>query len=433
MSVSAVVDAGALKPQSSAKAWLVCLSAGLFFLYEFFQLNLFDTINNELQLAFQIDAIKLGWMSSSYLLADILFLLPAGLLLDRFSPRLIILIALSICISGTVGFALTSSYPLAFFFHFLSGIGNAFCLLSCVMLVSRWFPPKRQAFIIGLVVTMAFIGGMLAHAPFAKLNEWYGWRQALLLDGALGVLILLWIYKVVEDYPSTYTQPRPVKGSPWQSGLLNALKNKQNWLAGLYTSFLNLPIMVFGALWGSNYLMTVFGLDKMSASAVTANILLGSIFGCPLAGWLSDRSGKRKPLMILGAVTSLLLMLPLYQGMPLSIGQLHVLFFLLGLTTSTQVISYPLIAESNPPQYTGAATSIASILIMGGGGVAQMIFSMVLQLSARQNTNAGWLENGVHHYHISDYQHAALMFPIAFGLALIAVLLLRETYCQRRS
>ena len=56
-------------------AWIVCLSAGLFFFYEFFQLNIFDVINQSLRQDFQIDAAQLSWLSSAYLWADILFLL----------------------------------------------------------------------------------------------------------------------------------------------------------------------------------------------------------------------------------------------------------------------------------------------------------------------------------------------------------------------
>ena len=298
------------------------------------------------------------------------------------------------------------------------------------MLISRWFPPQRQAFLVGIVVTMAFIGGMLAHTPFAKLNALYGWRQALLIDAALGSIILLWIYTFVEDRPQGSAQEISQDNNSSMQGFVHALKNSQNWLAGLYTSFLNLPIMVFGALWGSNYLMSVFGVEKMAASTITANILLGSIIGCPLSGWLSDKSGKRKPIMIVGALSSLVLMIPLYQGISMSAFHLHLLFFFVGVSTSTQVVSYPLIAESNPSKYTGVATGLASVLIMGGAGVAQMIFSSVLQISASQHRIISSVSETSLHYSAVDYQKAALMFPIAFFLALLAVLRLKETNCK---
>ncbi|ETO92442.1 sugar phosphate permease [Legionella oakridgensis RV-2-2007] len=421
LSDSVTVDSRVVFPRGDWMAWLVCLSAGLFFFYEFFQLNLFDVINAPLREEFQIDAAQLSWMSSTYLWADILFLLPAGIILDRFSTRQVILTAMFVCVIGTVGFALTNAFAVASFFHFLSGIGNAFCFLSCVVLVSRWFPPRRQALVIGCLVTMAFIGGMMAHTPLAYLNAHYGWRNALLLDGGVGVLLFIWIFLVVKDWPCEQVQhPRNQVKMP--SNFLQALTNRQNWLAGLYTSCLNLPIMVLCALWGASYLEVVHQLPKMDASNVVSLIFIGSILGCPLVGWLSDSMGQRKPLMVVGAIAALLTVMPLFAGIALSKMALSVLFFVLGVVTSTQVITYPLIAESNRSSNTGAATGIASVIIMGGGGVGQVLFGLLMHHHA-----------GMAHYTVADFQFAMWMFPIAIIVALLAVLFTQETYCKSYS
>lgn len=402
-------------------AWVVCLSAGLFFFYEFFQLNIFDVINQPLRVDFQLNATQLSWMSSTYLWADILFLLPAGVILDRFSTRKVILIAMLVCVLGTTGFAVTNSFALACFFHFLSGIGNAFCFLSCVVLVSQWFPPRRQALVIGSLVTMAFLGGMMAHTPFAHLSDYYGWRRSLLIDAAVGAFLLVWIYKIVEDSPNTQTTIK----SPAQAfipAFLKSLTNHQNWLAGLYTSLLNLPIMVLCALWGASYLKVVHNLPEMDASNLVSLIFIGSIIGCPLVGWLSDSQGRRKPLMIIGAIATLVTVIPLFMNIALSQLQLGFLFFALGFFTSTQVISYPLIAESNSAENTGTATGIASVLIMGGGGVGQILFGWLMQHHAGIGSQT---------YKIADFQYAMWIFPLTAIAALIAVLLTRETYCKR--
>lgn len=419
LSNSFAVDPRATLSRGSMTAWMVCLSAGLFFLYEFLQLNLFDVINQPLRDEFQIDAAQLSWMSSAFLWADILFLLPAGMILDRYSARRIILMAMLICIAGTVGFALTHSFAWAIIFHAWTGIGNAFCFLCCVVLISRWFPPKRQALVIGLVVTMAFMGGMIAHTPLAYLNEHFGWRNALLIDGALGVVFFLWIAAVVKDHPSDSEVALQHTSSP---DFLMALKNPQNWLAGFYTACLNLPIMVLCALWGASYLQVVHQFSQIAASNIVSLIFIGSIIGCPLAGWLSDYSGHRKPLMIFGAVATLLVTLPLFLDMNLSETTLSILFFMLGLFTSTQVIAYPLITESNSLGNTGAATGIASVIIMGGGGVGQVLFGWLMQHHAGAVTT---------YYKTADFQFAMWMFPVTVITALLATVLIRETYCKR--
>lgn len=404
--------------------WLVCLSAGLFFFYEFFQLNIFDVINEPLRNDFGINATALSWMSSTYLWADILFLLPAGLILDRYSTRSVILVAMMVCVLGTLGFALTQSFLFACFFHFLSGIGNAFCFLSCVVLVSHWFPPKRQAFVIGLIVTMAFLGGTMAHTPFALLNQSFGWRHALMIDALFGVVLWIWIAFVVRDYPKYNRVVEEYRESEaaglWQS-LQHVLVNPQNWLAGLYTSLLNLPIMVLCALWGASFLTTVYGMTPTQASNAVSLIFLGSMLGCPLAGFASDTLGKRKPYMILGAILTMVLVAPLCLDIAMPILVIDILFFALGFVTSTQVISYPMVAESNPARYIGTAMAVASTIIMGGGGVAQVLFGSLIQLHAGE---------GVTQYAASDFQFAFWMFPIAALCALFAVLLARETFCK---
>ncbi|MCP0913721.1 MULTISPECIES: MFS transporter [Legionella] len=421
MSESVAIDSQGIFPRTYWMPWLVCLSAGLFFLYEFFQLNLFDVINEPLRQEFHINAAELSWMSSAYLWADILFLLPAGIILDRFSTRFVILAAMFICVLSTVGFALTHSFVWASFFHFLSGIGNAFCFLSCAVLVSRWFPPRRQALVIGCLVTMAFIGGMMAHTPLAFLNEQYGWRNALFIDGGAGVLLFFWIFFTVKDRPDNQKKTSSVNQAA-SSGFSRALLNPQNWLAGCFTSFLNLPIMVLCALWGASYLETVHHLSKMAASNAVSLILVGSIIGCPVVGWLSDYMGRRKPLMILGAMATLLTVLPLFLHSSIPPVVLCTLFFLLGFFTSTQVISYPLIAESNPASSTGSATGISSVIIMGGGGLGQVLFGILMHHHA-----------GAAQYSAADFQFAMWMFPVTIVAALVAVFFTRETYCKRYS
>jgi len=422
LSDSLALDTGAVLPRGGMMAWLVCLSAGFFFFYEFFQLNIFDAINQSLRNDFHLSAAEISWISSSYLWADILFLLPAGIILDRFSTRKVIITAMLVCVIGTLGFALINSFFLACLFHFLTGIGNAFCFLACIVLVSRWFPPRKQALVIGSLVTMAFLGGMVAHTPFAHLNDYYGWRNSLLIDGAIGAVLLLWISIIVQDWPVASVMTQQSNKAAVIPGFLQALLNRQTWFAGFYTMFLNLPIMVLCALWGGSYLQVVHQLPEMAANNIISLIFVGSIIGCPLAGLLSDAQGRRKPIMIAGALATMLTVIPLFMGFTLSQLQLSILFFALGLFSSTQVIGYPLIAESNATENIGGAIGIASVLIMGGAGIGQILFGLMMQHHAGLTNN---------NYSVADFQFAMWMFPLTALLSLIAVLATRETNCKR--
>ena len=154
-------------------------------------------------------------------------------------------------------------------------------------------------------------------------------------------------------------------------------------------------------------------------------LFVGTIVGSPVIGWLSDRLRRRQMPMVMGAIIALMLVLILMYAPHLSLEVLLIVFLILGFITSTQIISYPLIAES-PLALTGTAEGLAAVLIMAGG-FTQPMFARLMQWH--------WTHHFVHHIPVfsqSDYQWALAIMPVAFILALVMALLVRETSCRNR-
>lgn len=426
MAVSSMADDVTVTAARPLQAWLVVISAAWFFFYEFMILNIFNAINVPMMQEFNISATTLGWLSSYYSLANLLFLFPAGMILDRLSTRRVILFAMSVCVLSTFVFAQAPSIFVAAICRFAMGFGGAFCLLSAVRLASRWFPPKKMAFVVGMVVTMAFIGGSIAQNPMTLLTEALGWRNTLMVIGGLGVLMLMMIFVVVRDYPEGYVHHTKTKVSN-QLGAKQitrlVVNNRTNWLAGLYTSLLNLPIFLLG-MYGTLYLQQIHHLSRGSASLVTMMLFIGTMIGSPAIGWLSDRMGRRQLPMLVFGVLSLITMMLLMMVPAWSLASLLLMFFALGFFTSAQIISYPLVSESNPIAVTGSATGLASTLIMAGL-YAQPLFGWMLERNWSQT-----VVDGVRVYALSDYNSALSIMPIAFLLGLIAAAFVKETYCK---
>lgn len=415
--------------ETSWKAWVVCLTAALFFFYEFIQMNMLSSLNRDLMAAFDVNATRLGILSSTYFYANVIFLLPAGQLLDRFSTRKIILIALSLCILGTYFFSLTDNLWMAAFFRFITGIGSAFCFLSSIRLASRWFPANHMALISGLIVTMAMLGGWVAQEPFSWVIEHLGWRAAVRTDVVLGLVILLLIVFIVRDRPQgqdATAEKAHLKNLGYVASIKLAYGKRQNWFGGLYTSLSNLSLFLLGAVWGSLFLEQVHGFTREQSTMITGMIFFGTVFGSPLAGFISDKIGLRKLPMKVGALISLVLVCMLIYMPHLNIPSLMIIFFLLGLISSTQVISYPLIAESNPEQITAMSVSVVSFTTISGGALGIPLFGYLLNWHW-----SGLVVNDVAVYSAANYHFAMLMMPIAFLLAFLVTLGLKETYCQR--
>lgn len=415
---------------NAKQAWLVTLTASLFFFYGFIQLNLFNALDVSIMQAFHLNAPQLGQLASMYFYANALFLFPAGMLLDRFSPKKLLLAATVLCTLGTFVFGLAEQYWVAAASRFIVGIGASFCFLSCIRIASRWFPPTKMAFVTGIVVTMAMLGGLIAQTPLTLLNNAMGWRQAVMLDAGLGIVIFIVILLFVQDRPANSENEMKADRAQLKSlGFFRSMKlvllNPNNWLGGLYTSLMNLPVFLLGALWGIHYLVQVHHIDNVQASYATTLFFIGVIFGSPAFGWFSDRIGRRVLPMIIGAVISLIAMMLLMYMPNLSLNSLMFLFFFIGFITSSQVLSYPTIAELNPAVLTSTAVSVDSMTIMVSGAIFQPFFGWIMSLSWN-----GAVEGGVPVYSAHDFMNAMLIMPIAFVLSIIVAYMIKETYCQ---
>ena len=233
--------------------WLVCFAASLFFFYQFIQGNMFASIADYVMRDFHIEANKLMYLSSVYYLANVIFLFVAGIMLDRFSPKRILVYSMTFCMLSTFVLAYTNDFYIALICRFIAGVTSAFCFLAPVRLATCWFPPKRMALVTGGIVTMAMTGGLVAQYPLTALVLHVGWRTAVLDVAWLGfgmLLIMLWW---IQDKPEGFEIPEH-QTLPLKEAWLGCL-DKQPIFAGFYTSLMNLPIAVLGAAMGKLYLV----------------------------------------------------------------------------------------------------------------------------------------------------------------------------------
>lgn len=423
------------KTKHTTLAWLVTLSASLYFFYEFIQMNLFNSINVPLMRDFGLDAVQLAQLASMYFYANAIFLFPAGNLLDRYSTKTLLLVAVALSTLGTFIFASATHYLWAAVGRFIVGAVAAFCFLSCIRIASRWFPPRKMATVTGVVVIMAMLGGLVAQTPFALLTDYVGdWRIAVMINGALGVLIFIIIALVVQNRPPDALDEEKIDQAHLkESGLLRCIKlavlNPQNWYGGIYTALMNLPVFLLGAVWGIQYLVKVHHLETIRASYATTLFFVGVIFGSPVFGWFSDRIGRRVLPMIVGSILSLIVIFMLIFIPNLSLSSIIILFFLLGFVTSSQVLTYPTIAELNPIYLTSTAISIDSMCIMISGFIFPPFFGWIMEHSGGIHP----IVNGVVQYTENDFKRALWILPIAFIIALLITFLMRETYCKSQA
>ncbi len=408
--------------------WLFCFLASLFFFYEFVQMNMFNALSVSLLKSFNINAAQLGNLSACYFYAMLLALIPVGLLLDYFPTKRLILIAMLVSISGTLWFSLSSSLHMAQAARFLSGLGGAFAFQSALRVAVDNFPPARLALVNGLIITFAMCGGIVAQLPLTWLTELVNWRHVLWIYAGLGGLffcaIALGLPNTTKKLVLRMKNNSTIKYSSDTNIIIEKIKlalcNRQTWLGGLYTCAFNLPIPLLGAIWGSLYLTQAHHLSREEASRVISLLFVGMIIGAPLFGWLYGKVMRSWLPMVLGAALTLIVILTIIYLPNLSKTTLSLLFLALGLFSGVQTIGYAIVAAGNPLSRS-TAIGIASLLIMGGGAVAQPLFGWLIDYAWN-----GVMIDQVRIYSTGNYHVAMLIFPVAFVVGIIAVLFLRD-------
>jgi len=205
----------------------------------------------------------------------------------------------------------------------------------------------------------------------------------------------------------------------WLKASMTALgvvfRNPQSILCGLIAGLLFIPTTIFDMIWGVRFLQEAHGFSYGEAVIRSATVPLGWIIGCPLLGFISDRIGRRKPVIIAGAGVLLACLSWILYGRADTLPP-YLVGLIAGLASGSGMILYTVIKEANPPQYSGTATGTINLVNFTLTAIMGEVFIKVMQ-SASQEKQAG----------LEQYQ---LTFqPLLYGVALAVLLTfaLRET------
>lgn len=346
-------------------SWLtVFATASFVFLIN--SVNNLTAITPYLSTQFHFSAYEIGVLFACYYYANFLFVFWAGIILDRFSPKKVLLISYLIANCSILAFAFTDSMIIMALSRLALGIVGSFSMLNCFQIIKRCFPPQKITLITGIVTTYASLGGLFAQTPLIIAIEKLGFCHGLLLNFWLGLFFCGFALIFAQDLPPNIQQSH---GNSNNSNIINiwgsikiTIVNFQNWLIGIYASLATLPSIFFGASWGLLYLQQTQNFSQATSSYILSTGTIGGIIGASLIGWLSDNLQIRKPILIISNIlfTTILLVIVYYPQ--LSLLMYITTFFFLGFISSAQVVIYPLIAANNPSYLVSTATGFVAAL-----------------------------------------------------------------------
>ena len=397
--------------RTAVVAWLV---TAVYYFYQYTLRSAPAVMMPELSTAFGLTATAVASMVGIFYYGYSPFSLVAGVAMDRLGPRTVVPVGAATVGIGALLFA-TGDETLASLGRFLQGAGGVFALVGAVFIATTSFPASRAATLIGATQMFGMAGGSAGQFLVGPLiASGVSWSTFWIGMGLAGLAISALLFVLL---------PKPATAKPGGNWLTSAgrmlglvFRNPQSILCGLIAGLMFIPTTIFDMVWGVRYLQDARGLDYASAVLRSATVPFGWIIGCPLLGALSDRIGRRKP-VIVGSAFVLLVCLGWILFGPTNVFPPYVLGLVAGFVSGAAMLPYTVIKEANPPEAGGTATGVINFLNFTLSALLGPVFAWVL-LSVSGGDGTMRLE---------DYQTSFTPLLYGVGLAILLTFFLKET------
>ena len=312
--------------------------------------------------SYSLSPTEQGFLISLPLLGGSLFRPILGALADRIGGRRTGMLGLVLTLVPLVaGWTMAETTAHLYAVGFLLGIAGASFAVA-LPLASRWYPPEHQGLAMG-IAGAGNSGTVLATLLAPRLAERFGWAATLGLV-ALPVLAALVCFALMAR-----DSPRRAPAPAWRDYTAVLGEPDTLWFSLLYG-------LTFGGFVGlTSFLPTYFN-DEFHVSRVAAGdfttmvVVAGSLLR-PVGGWLADKiGGYRLLLMLLGAVSVCLSALPGLGSLAIVIPLLFVALGLLGMGNGAV---FQLV-----PQRFGDRMGLVTGIVGAAGGLGGFFLPLLL-------------------------------------------------------
>src|SRR4051794_39932356 len=336
-------------------AWLL---VAVYYFYQYALRSAPSVMLPQLTEAFGVNALGVSAIVGMFYYGYSPFSLVAGASIDRFGARRVIPIGAALVGIGSLLFG-TGNVAAATIGRFLQGAGGVFALVGAVYLVTKNFPASCAASFIGATQMFGMAGGSLGQFAVGPLiKHGLAWNQFWIYAGLLGLAISVTLFLLL---PKGGSSPGGGGLASFVVPLGKVFRNPQSILCGLVSGLLFVPTTIFGMTWGVRFLQEARGREFEAAVILAATVPLGWMIGCPLLGYISDKLGRRKPVILGGALMLLAVFAWVLFGNP-AILRGHIVGILMGIASGAAMLPYTVIKEANPPELGGSATGVVNFI-----------------------------------------------------------------------
>jgi len=290
---------------------------------------------------FQLSYTQGGLLMSLFALPGILVAIPAGMLADRYSQKVIGIVFFALMIAGVAIFATGNSFPVLGLGRVVSGVGARCIGVVAVLLLAQWFAGREMGIAMGVLNAGIPAGTIMSLILMPWLAESLGWQSSIWFGAVVSLMVFGIFVMLVVQSPRSRQHISPQFG-----GLLRDIKpaGVSIWLIGIAWMFFNASIQSVFTF--TPDLLKAAGYSIASAGFITSMVMWPSLILSPAVGYVIDKIDHKRTIIAVGGV-SLAIFIVL---IPMASSWILALMLLMGVAQS--FIPAPIFAL--PPEVTTA-------------------------------------------------------------------------------
>ncbi|GKQ52839.1 MFS transporter [Bradyrhizobium sp. Ce-3] len=328
---------------------------------------------------FHTDAAGVAMLASSYFWGYTLMQIPAGLLVDRYGVKRVVLISMIASTLGSAAFALAPNLLDVFVARLIVACGDALVFTALLKLVAQSFADERFGMMSGISQVSGYVGGVIATTPLAAAVSGFGWRACFLFIACIGLANLAFAKLALKPDPAPHSD-KTLKGVA--RAARQALAHIANWGCALTFASHFAVVTTLSGVWGIPMVAHLFHITPTAAGTPLLAFMIGNALGSIFLGHAADRAAAMLDRALIGIcvlrmVLIALLLPPIAQTFGLA--YVTVVFTVLGLVAGGTV---PLVLKCVKKLYTADLIGVgASVNTTAAGifaGVSQPIIGFAM-------------------------------------------------------
>jgi len=365
-------------------------------------------------------AADLGFLTSMYLAAFALLQLPLGILLDRFGPRRVEAVLLTLAAAGSLIFALSGGLVGLSLGRALIGAGVSCCMMAAFKAFAMWFAPQRLPIIYGCLLTFGALGAISATVPVEWLLGMIDWRVLFLGLAGFAGLVSVTVFGVVPDHRAP---PADTSLRDQLEGLRQVFSDRFFWRIAPLSAISSGSSLAINGLWAGPWLRDVAGLGREAVAGHLMIISTSMGVGFFTMGLLTDRLSRVgvRPHVIAASGMSGFMLTVAVLALGGTDTALWLLLACIGFLATSASLCYSLLSQHFARDLAGRANTALNVLVFLAAFGVQWGIGLVLN---------GWENPVTHAYAPAGYQVA---FTGVVTLQALAVLWFLQPWAARGS